>query len=184
MEVIDARCRKIRQEDLEMIRQWRMRPDITRYMNSDPVLTPEDQIRWFEKMQKKEDEFYWMLEVEGVPSGIVSLVNMDKQAKKIHTGVYIAEKSKRSLRLIIDVQWNLYDHAFDVLHMNKVCEEVFSENKAVLRILDMCGSKVEGVLRNHVFKNDTYFDITVRGILKNEWEEKKQTLEYNKIEFE
>ena len=39
--------REIREEDLELIMQWRMDPDITRYMNTDPKLTPEGQRKWF-----------------------------------------------------------------------------------------------------------------------------------------
>jgi len=77
------------------------------------------------------------LEVDGVPTGFVSLVNIDPLNQRTHTGVYIAEKAKRSLRLTLDLQWNLYRYSFDVLQIYKVCEEVFTENKAVNRILDI-----------------------------------------------
>ena len=33
--------RKINEEDLEQIMRWRMDPEITRYMNTDPKLTLE-----------------------------------------------------------------------------------------------------------------------------------------------
>jgi len=161
-------------------------------MNSDPKLTMKDQREWYARIQQDGEKsleegrkgFYWILEVDGVPAGFVSLVDIDWEAKKLHTGVYIAEKSKRSLRLTLDIQWNLYRYSFEVLGMNKVCEEVFAENKAVNRILDMNGSIREGVLRNHVCKNGTYFDVVVRGILRSEWEEMKKNLKYNRIEME
>jgi hypothetical protein len=192
MDIIHAKCRKICEDDLEMLMHWRMQPDITRYMNTDPHLTMEGQRKWFCRIQedagkKLEDGrkgFYWILEVDDVPAGFVSLVDIDYAAKKVHTGVYIAEKSKRSLRLTLDLQWNLYRYSFEQLEMNKVCEEVFAENKAVNRILDICGSSREGVLRQHVFKNGVYYDVVTRGILKSEWDVKKQTLEYNLIEME
>ena len=192
MDIIHANCRKIVEDDLEMLMHWRMRPDITYYMNSDPQLTMKDQREWYARIQEDEKKsqedgrkgFYWILEVDGVPAGFVSLVDIDWRAKKVHTGVYIAEKEKRSLRLILDIQWNLYRYCFEVLGMNKVCEEVFAENKAVNRLLDMCGSTREGLLRDHVCKNGTYFDVVTRGILRSEWEEKKKNLEYNQIEME
>jgi hypothetical protein len=68
--------------------------------------------------------------------------------------------------------------------MNKVCEEVFAENAAVNRILDMCGSKREGILRQHVCKNGTYYDVVTRGILRQEWLEKSKDLQFNMIRFE
>ena len=43
MDKINAYCRKIQEKDLEKLMQWRMRPDITKYMNTDPKLTIEGQ---------------------------------------------------------------------------------------------------------------------------------------------
>ena len=160
---INARCRLIKPDDLEMIMDWRMRPEITRYMNTDPKLTIEGQKKWLQKIQQSETEWSWILEVEGVPAGVVSLGNYD--GNKVYTGVYIAVKEKRSLKLTLYLQWNLYRYAFEYLHVNKVCEEIFSENKAVNRMMDMCGSKREGVLRSHICKNGQYYDMVVRGIL-------------------
>lgn len=192
MEIINARCRKIKENDLKMIMDWRMLPEITRYLNTNPKLTMEGQYSWFHKIKTEEEKsiengrkgFYWILEVDEIPVGFVSLVNADSSAKKIETGVYIAVKGKRSMRLAIDIQWNLYDYAFGVLNMHKVCEEVFEANSAVNRILDMCGSKREGVLRDHVCKEGQYYNVVVRGILKDEWMKKKKDLNYNVIEFE
>ncbi len=192
MDIIHARCRKILEDDLEMLMHWRMRPDITYYMNSDPRLTMRDQEKWYGQIQEDGKKslgdgrkgFYWILEVDDVPAGFVSLVDIDFAAKKLHTGVYVAEKEKRSLRLSLDIQWNLYRYSFETLQMNKVCEEVFAENKAVNRLLDMCGSTREGLLRSHVCKNGRYIDVVTRGILRSEWEEKKKGLEYNLIEME
>lgn len=179
---INAICRQIKEEDLEMIMNWRMMPEITKYMNSDPVLTLDGQKKWFEKIRGSESELYWVLEVDGVPSGVVSLVNFD--GHKVHTGVYIAVKEKRSLKLIMYLQWNLYRYSFEVLKANKVCEEVFEANKAVNRILDMCGSKREGVLRNHVYKNGDYYNVVVRGVLAEEWTEIEKKHTFDIIRFE
>ena len=192
MEIISVKCRKIREEDLRMIMDWRMMPEITQYLSSNPKLTMEGQHKWFENIKKDEENgltderksYYWVLEVDGVPSGLVSLVNADYRANKIETGAYVAVKEKRSIRLAVDIQWNLYEYAFDVLKMHKVCEEVFEDNKAVNRILDMCGSKREGILRDHVYKEEKFYNVVVRGMLKDEWDSIKKNLSYNKFEFE
>lgn len=192
MEIINAKCRKIREDDLPMLMEWRMMPEITKYMNTDPKLTLEGQKAWLERIREEEKKnieggrrgFYWILEVDQVPVGFVSLVNIDNVSKKLQTGVYVAVKKKKSLRLAIDIQWNLYDYAFEVLNMHKVCEEVFTENEAVNKILDLCGSKREGVLRDHICKNSCYHDVVIRGILKEEWSKKKENLNYNKFQFD
>lgn len=184
MDKLDIKFQAIQECDLESIMHWRMQPDITKYMNTDPQLTIEDQYNWYKHILHQKDEYYWIIVVDNVKVGIASLVNPDSSNKQIHTGVYVAVKEKRSLRLILDIQWNLYSFAFDTLHYNKVCEEIFSINKPVLRILDMCGSKIEGELRDQVFKNNQYYDITIRGILRREWNDMKPQLKYNKVNIE
>lgn len=184
MDKLNIEFRAIQECDLETIMNWRMQPDITQYMNTDPQLTLEDQKRWYQHIMQQKDEYYWIIIVDNVKVGVASLVSPDLSSRQIHTGVYIAVKEKRSLRLILDIQWNLYAYAFDQLHYNKVCEEVFSLNKPVLRILDMCGSKTEGELRQHVFKNGQYYDVTIRGILHDEWDAMKPSLKYNVIKIE
>lgn len=184
MDKLDIKFQAIQECDLETIMHWRMQPDITKYMNTDPQLTIEDQYNWYKHILQQKDEYYWIIVVDNVKVGIASLVNPNLSNNQIHTGVYVAVKEKRSLRLILDIQWNLYSFAFDRLHYNKVCEEVFSINKPVLRILDMCGSKVEGELRDQVFKNNQYYNVTIRSILRSEWNEMKPKLKYNKVYIE
>lgn len=179
---INAFCRQVQEDDLEMIMNWRMLPEITKYMNTDPKLTLEGQKQWFEKIGKSDKDYYWILEVDGVAAGVVSLVGYD--LNQIHTGVYIAVKEKRSLKLTLYLQWNLYRYAFEYMGVHKVCEEVFFENKEVNRILDMCGSKREGVLRECVCKNGKFYDVVARGILRSEWEEIKEKRTFDIIPFE
>lgn len=184
MNSTDTKCRKIKECDLEMIMNWRMLPEITKYMNTDPVLTLEGQKRWFEKISMSENEFHWILETENIPVGVVNAVNWDKNANIIHTGVYIAVKEKRSIKLIADLQLSLYEFVFDVLGVNKIAQEVLGNNLSVVKLNERLGATKEGVLRQAVKKGDEYFDLYVLGILREEWPAIKQKIKYEKIEFE
>lgn len=44
--------RKVTEGDLEQIMRWRMDPEITRYMNTDPKLTLEGQKKWLPKCSR------------------------------------------------------------------------------------------------------------------------------------
>lgn len=177
-------CRKIKEDDLEMIMNWRMSPDITKYMNTDPHLTLEGQKKWFEKINENPDEFHWVLETENTPVGVISLSNWDKSANIIYTGVYIAVKEKRSFKLIADIQMNFYEVCFDVLGVNKIGQEVLGNNIAVVKINERLGMHREGILRQAIKKGNEYYDLYLLGILREEWKEIKQKIKYDKIEFE
>ena len=60
--------REIREEDLENIMRWRMAPDITRYMNTNPELTLEGQKKWLDSIRRNPDVMYWLIQVEEQPA--------------------------------------------------------------------------------------------------------------------
>lgn len=177
-------CRRCREKDIEMLREWRMRPEITRFMNTEPKLTIEDQKRWFAKVSKEEDSFYWILEVDGIPVGMVSLVKWDKTNKIIHTGIYIAVKEKRSMSLLIDLTVNLNVFAFEKLKVNKVAKEFLDINQDYIHFYERFGFKKEGVLRAAIYKNGKYHDLHLLGMLKDEWESLPDMGDYQTILFE
>jgi hypothetical protein len=175
--------RPIREEELEMIMQWRMSPEITKFMYTDPELTLEGQKKWYHSLQNREDMMSFMIEVDEIPSGILNITDIDHVNRRCSWGYYMAVKEKRSLKLALALEWNLYDYVFDVLGMHKLEGEIFSFNKPVLRLHQMCGSRVEGVKKDHILKHGQYYDVTITGILKQEWQEQKEKFDYEKIRF-
>lgn len=176
--------RKIKESDLETIMNWRMRPDITRFMYTDPKLTIEGQRKWFEKISKEEDTFYWLFEVDGTAVGLVSLMDWDKNNSIIHTGSYIAEKEGRTLQNIMDMYMNLYDYIFSSLDINKAAFEIMNNNMSQVQWMKRIGATIEGVSRQAIKKNGTYYDLYLMSFLKEEWETIRKKNRYNKFEIE
>ena len=181
---MDIHFRKIVENDLEMIMNWRMRPDITKYMNTDPILTLEGQKKWLQKMDQDNTSFYWVIEVDGMAVGVLNIVDVDHKNRRCSWGYYVAEKSKRSLKLAMAIEWNLYDYVFDELKLNKLMNEVLSFNKEVVTIHKMCGSDIVGTMKQHIFKNNEFYDVVHIEICKEKWEEIRAKHNYDKAEFE
>lgn len=178
-----TKLRPIQENELEMIMNWRMMPEITKYMYTDPKLTIDQQKEWFSSLKGRTDIIAFMIEVDDVPSGILNITDIDNINQRCSWGYYMAIKEKRSLKLAMALEWNLYDYVFDVLNLNKLTGEIFSFNKAVLRIHTMCGSEIEGELKNHIYKNGQFYDVTVTGILKENWYAIRHKFKYDKIPF-
>lgn len=167
--------RRMRADDMEMVRNWRMKPEITKYMYTDPVITLEQQMRWFEKISDS-DDLYWIVVQDGEPVGVASLTEWDKNNNRITGGAYIAERNNKTFKLAIELQLNLLNYAFNTLNINKVCGEVISENIGAIRTLEMCGSVCEGVLREHVLKNGRYYDVVIQSTIKSDWDKIRHRL--------
>lgn len=176
-------CRPIKKSELEVVMNWRMLPEITKFMYTDPVITMEEQEQWYIKSKEDKSNLNFMIEADGEPIGVLNIVDIDKKNQKCSWGYYIAVKEKRSLQLAMRIEWNLYDYVFEVLGLNKLEGEIFSFNKAVIRIHNMCGSKNEGELKQHICKNGIFYDVTLQGILKEEWNLLKEKYDYEKVEF-
>lgn len=61
------------------------------------------------------------------------------------------------------------DYAFDFLKINKLIGRYFCVNPASGRIMEKCGMKFEGILKESIYKDDTYHDIGFYGLLRSEW---------------
>ncbi len=176
--------RRMTETDLEMVMCWRMRPDITRFMNTDPQLTVDGQRAWFEGIRKREDVRYWIIYVDGESAGVINIANIDIANRRCEWGYYVAEKRVRSLQLAVALEYNLYEHVFNVIHMNRLSYEVLAFNKQVIKLHELCGSKIEGIMRQHVYKNGQYHDVVLFGMLAEDWHELQSTVHFEKATIE
>lgn len=175
--------RPMAMEDQEMVMNWRTQPEITRYMNTDPVLNLEKQKAWFEKQQKDHTCYHWIIEVDNIPIGVTSITMIDEKNGTCTRGTYIAVHEKRSFEVITAVYASQFDFIFYKLGLNKIEIQVFAENKNVVMLSKKCGFKQEGILREHIRKNNKYYDVVQLGMTKSDWEEKKKQWNYHSVKI-
>ncbi len=176
--------RPIEERDLEIIMNWRMDKEITRFMNTDPVLTLEGQKKWFVAQETRKDVRYWMIEVDGVPAGVINLAEIDWEKKSCSWGYYIGEKKCRSLKLALSLEMSLYDYIFDVLGLKELYGGVFSLNVGVIKLHLACGSSILREAKGEVVKNGISYDITYLGITADTWHAIRPQKKYEKINFD
>lgn len=58
---------------------------------------------------------------------------------------------------------------FIELGLNKIWASAIARNKSSTRVLEKCGLRKEGTLRQNRFLVDTYEDVDVFGLLKTEY---------------
>ena len=134
--------RRIVEDDLEKIMNWRMDEDITRYMNTNPKLTLEGQKKWFTSMQKNPDVSYWMIMVDGQDAGVINLTGLTKEDGNLGWAYYMGEKRLRSLKTALALEMSLYDYIFDVLQKNALYSDVFTLNQGVIKLHLLCGCEI------------------------------------------
>lgn len=175
---------KVREDDLELIMNWRMKPEVTRFMYTDPKLTIEGQRHWLNKVKEDNKSRYWTISYDNVRIGLLSITEIDLINKKCSWAYYIGDDSFRGKGIATSLECNIYEYVFNELSLNKLCCEVFSFNEKVVSIHKKFGSEVEGILKDHINKNNEFYDVVVMGITKAKWNSIKENYNFEKIEIE
>lgn len=175
--------RNIQKEDLELIMKWRMSEDVTKYMNTNPKLTIEGQINWFESIQTNQDVRYWMILVNGEPAGIINLTGLLREDGNLGWAYYIGEKRLRGIKTALALEMNLYDYAFISLGKKSVYSDVFSLNAGVIQLHKICGCEILGVREAAVVKEGVAYDVTDMIMTAEKWKKIRMEKKYEKIEW-
>lgn len=176
--------RRLTENELELLMNWRMRPDISAMMFNTVKLTMEGQKKWFDRIKNSETEIRWIVWNNGKPVGSMYFVDIDRQNSRCESGWFLAEKDGMDLASVIALQRNTYDYAFDVLKLNRIYGYVIDDNKNAVRLVEMCGVNNEGLLVQHILKDSEFHDVYVVGITKSHWQEKKKSMKYSHIPVE
>jgi UDP-4-amino-4,6-dideoxy-N-acetyl-beta-L-altrosamine N-acetyltransferase len=175
------RLRNITLADQPLLMRWRMLPEVTKFMYTDPVITLPDQERWFAHLLTDKTKRAWIIEVDGVDIGFFNFYAIDAVNRSCGWGYYIEEDGYQGKGIGKAVECAAYDYAFGVLGMNKAWAEVFDWNWKVVEIHQRMGCKIEARYPQHIFKSGRFYDVTRVCMLKEWWVDKP---EHIPVEFE
>ena len=176
---------KIREEHLEKIRLWRTSENVTKYLYTDPEITPEDQKRWYQRIAQDICRMDWVINVDGRDMGVVCLYDIDPANRRCFWSYYLGEQAARGKGIGKAVELNILNYVFERLNLHKLSCEVLEWNDLVVTIHQKYGSRIEGVFREHIWKRGAHHNVVRMGILRHEWEKEiKDKLEYLFAEVE
>jgi UDP-4-amino-4,6-dideoxy-N-acetyl-beta-L-altrosamine N-acetyltransferase len=185
MNEMKIRLRPVTEGDLENIMTWRMKPEVTYFMNTDPVLTMDMQRAWFKKIQADETCEYRIIMAEGKDIGLIGILDIDHENRNCSWVWYIGEDDYRGKGIAKRIQLNLYDYVFYTLKMHKLYSRVLMINTHEIdNVHTVLGYLIEGVQKEFIYKNGQYIDVALFSIFERDWEEIKPNFEYLPVTFE
>ncbi len=169
---------------LEKTMQWRMLPEVTRYLYTDPQLTFDDQVKWFEKISQDPAVMYWIISFDAKDIGVLNLYDIDWTNSRCGWAYYIGETGYRGRGIGSSLECNVYDFVFDKLNFSKLWCEVLANNQKVIELHKKHGSEIEEVLKEHITKQGEPLDVVRMGITKNKWINIRDQYQYERITIE
>ena len=105
--------------------------------------------------------------------GTIGFGRFDTDAKVTEIGYWI-DSSEQGKGIVSRAARRLVDIAFRDLRMNRVQIRCAAENNRSAAIPEKLGFKLEGVQRQHVYRDGRIYDFRIYGILRDEWLETSQ----------
>lgn len=93
---------------------------------------------------------------ENAPIGMIHLIEINRQARKLEIGILIGEKGFRGKGHAFDALVVLCDYIFNRLNLNKVYIRIMESNKRLIQFCKRGGFEVEGVLKEEVFQDGDF----------------------------
>lgn len=143
------------------------------------------QKKWFAKLQKDPTQIRWIIWCDDVPVGMNCITDIDYNNKRCEAGLmFVAERHYRSLNLVIDIRCNMRDYVFYKLGLNRLYAYIITANKKLVKMAEMSGSNIEGVMRQHFCKNGKFYDVAITSLLKEQWDVMRLSEHYEKCYME
>ena len=144
--------KKIEEEDLELLRKWRMQDYVTKYMLTDPIITKESQIEWYRKISDDNSRRDYVIYADDIKIGYYGITNIDYEASSCETGFYIGNDDYRGKGLFKEIN-NFADNLIiNNLRLN-VVKLVALEKNPILRTYYKLGYIEDRDLKDAVNKN-------------------------------
>jgi UDP-4-amino-4,6-dideoxy-N-acetyl-beta-L-altrosamine N-acetyltransferase len=127
----------------------------------------EEHIAWWARTKHRDDQKYFMCEINGLPVGIVAFVGVDLVNQGSSWAFYASPQAPKGTGS--KMEFLALEYAFTVLGLHKLHCEVLAFNTTVIKLHQKFGFVVEGILREQHLVDKSFVDIYRLGLLDCEW---------------
>lgn len=162
--------RALEREDLPNCHRWLNDEEVTRHLGRNDPLSMVEEEQWFEKQVTDKANLVFAIEDEdGNYIGNISLHKIDFRNGTAEIGIVIGEKDAWGKGYGPEATLVLLRYAFEDLRLHRVRSAAFAENLRSIRCQEKCGFVREGVRREAIFRFGRWHDLTLFGILAEEF---------------
>ncbi|MBD2864803.1 GNAT family N-acetyltransferase [Paenibacillus oceani] len=131
----DIKLRSLEEKDIEKVRNWRnLEWARTSFLNAD-IISQEQQLAWYQKYIKKENDLMFVIEWGGMDIGIVALYNIDYTKSIAEFGrLLIGEPLARGKGIGKKVVKAICNFGFNEIKIETIVLEVLESNSYATKI--------------------------------------------------
>ncbi len=162
--------RFIEPEDLEAIRE------MTNDSNQEYMIggwsfptAVKHQIDWYQRILTDNKNIRFAIDYENSFVGLVTLTDIDFKNRKAKSGIRLTLAAPKKQGVATDALLTMLNYAFQELNLHRVYATILEYNEASKKLHEKCGYKIEGILKESVYKKGAYHNELQLGILKSDF---------------
>lgn len=162
-------------ETINSIRRWRNQPFIRTRMYSQSEITENEHNRFIENMKNDENRGLFVFYFDEEPFGIYQY-QIYPTGNYVINGYYLISEDYVGRGYGTIMSYFMLEINFEILNVNKSISEVIDINEESRSLNERIGAQLEGILREHVIIDGVYHDVYLYGMLRSDWNKKRQQI--------
>lgn len=164
------RLRPLEKGDMELKVKWFNDPKVNKTLVLNEKLQLDKSLEWFDKAVRDDSRRDFIIETkDGEPIGVTGLLEIDRVHGTAECFCVIGQKKFWGKGIGTEVHSLLLQLAFDELNLHKIWAVVYTNNAAVLKIVEKLGFSIEGTLREEKYIRGKRIDLLRIGVLRDEF---------------
>lgn len=155
--------RRLVRDDIEMVRHWRNSPELRPYMHDTAEISAESQLKWFESVNNSRN-FYFVIEHQSAPCGIVYLRNADYKFSKAEGGILIHNTALHNSPVAAAALLFMLDFGYFVLGLKSIYGHVLKSNTRAEANYRRLGFRLTGSDERSYFEEATVDDYSPKAV--------------------
>ncbi len=167
--------RPLMKEDAKVLAQMVNSPEAREYLQMVFPINDIAEEKWIERLYRgyPQNDIVYGIVVDGRLVGTVGLHNINWTSRHATFGIAIWLPEYFGKGMGTEATKLMLQYAFDYLNMHRVKLEVYEYNERAIHVYKKLGFVEEGRWRKQRYLKGRYYDVILMGILKEEWEQKK-----------
>lgn len=166
-----VRLRPLDLGDAELVRGWRNDPRVARGYVDRRGITVEAQQQYVRSLPDDASQAVFVAEDlnRREPFGVCSLRQIDHVHRRAAIGILRNPDATEFGLQLFESGFLLFHFAFASLNLHKLTSEVFAVNHSARRWNEAMGLTIEGILRSHVWCDESFQDLVILGLLRDDF---------------
>jgi len=164
--------REISREDIPTINRWRRDPVVSAGVGAPHRFIAVDvDLQWYDDYLSRrgsEVRCAVCLADTGQLVGMVSLTRIDYVHRNAEYNAMVGERASQNRGIGTEATRAMVRHGFFDLNLHRIYVSILRENISSIRMCEKAGFREEGTIRQGAYKNGTYHDLVLMGVVKSD----------------